>query len=114
MSETKPGALDAIHHVAVPVENVGEAVRWYTGHFRCSVSYEDSTWALLEFENTRLALVVPEQHPPHIGFEHPHAEEFGPLTRHRDGTRSIYLKDPSGNSIEILDAASTVREDGGA
>jgi extradiol dioxygenase family protein len=106
--------LDAIHHVAVPVEDVGEAVRWYTGHFRCSVSYEDATWALLEFENTRLALVVPEQHPPHIGFEHPHAEEFGPLTRHRDGTRSLYLKDPSGNSIEILDAASTGREEPGA
>lgn len=107
MSEKKLGELDSIHHVAVPVDNVKEAVRWYTGRFRCSVSYEDPTWALLDFENTRLALVVPDQHPPHIGFEHPNAEEFGPLTPHRDGTRSIYLTDPSGNSIEILDAAST-------
>lgn len=107
MSHKDLGDLDAIHHVAVPVKNVSEAVRWYTEHFRCTVSYQDPTWALLEFANTRLALVVPEQHPPHIGFEHPRADEFGPLTLHRDGTRSIYLPDPSGNSIEIIDAAST-------
>lgn len=107
MSETKAAELDAIHHVAIPVANVTEAVRWYTGHFRCTVAYEDATWALLEFANTRLALVMPGQHPPHLGLEHPHAEEFGPLTPHRDGTRSIYLTDPSGNSVEILDAAST-------
>jgi catechol 2,3-dioxygenase-like lactoylglutathione lyase family enzyme len=107
VSDSKQAGLDTIHHVAVPVRDVEEAVRWYSSRFRCRVLYHDPTWAMLEFENTRLALVVPDQHPPHLGFEHPDADAFGPLTLHRDGTRSIYLQDPSGNSVEILDAAST-------
>jgi hypothetical protein len=57
---------------------------------------------MLRFANTRLAFVVASQHPPHIGFTHPHAERFGVLKPHRDGTRSTYVKDPSGNAVEIL------------
>jgi catechol 2,3-dioxygenase-like lactoylglutathione lyase family enzyme len=106
VSDSAQTELDTIHHVAVPVRDVDEAVRWYSSRFRCRVAYQDPTWAMLEFGNTRLALVVPDQHPPHLGFEHPNAEEFGPLTLHRDRTRSIYLQDPSGNSVEIIDAAS--------
>jgi catechol 2,3-dioxygenase-like lactoylglutathione lyase family enzyme len=110
VSDSNQTGLDAIHHVAVPVRDVEEAVRWYTSRFRCRVAYQDPTWAMLEFENTRLALVVPDQHPPHLGFVHPGADEFGPLTLHRDGTRSIYVHDPSGNSVEILDAASVTND----
>ncbi|MFM8893395.1 MAG: VOC family protein [Planctomycetia bacterium] len=33
---------------------------------------------------------------------HPRAEEFGPLKGHRDGTRSCYVADPSGNPVEVL------------
>ena len=62
--------LDEIHHVAITVNNVAESVEWYTKHFRCDVEYQDETWALLEFGNTRLALVISDQHPPHIGFIH--------------------------------------------
>ncbi|MEI6255486.1 MAG: VOC family protein [Planctomycetota bacterium] len=94
--------LDEIHHVAIAVQNVAESVDWYRRHFRCEIGYQDDTWALLEFGNTRLALVIPDQHPPHIGFTHPKAEEFGPLKGHRDGTRSVYVADPSGNSVEVL------------
>jgi catechol 2,3-dioxygenase-like lactoylglutathione lyase family enzyme len=94
--------LDAIDHVAVPVTNVREAVDWYTRTFQCDVRYQDETWALLAFANVRLALVIPEQHPPHIGLVSDEAERYGVLKGHRDGTRSCYVSDPAGNSVEIL------------
>jgi catechol 2,3-dioxygenase-like lactoylglutathione lyase family enzyme len=97
-------ALDRIDHVAVSVRDIDEAVAWYTATFRCRVTYRDASWAFLEFDNLRLALVIPEQHPPHIALASPHAEDFGPLKTHRDGTRSTYVRDPSGNSVEILAA----------
>jgi len=94
--------LDALDHVAISVKDIADSVAWYTRTFRCAVSHQDATWALLEFGNVRLALVIPEQHPPHVAFKHPDAASFGRLKTHRDGTRSIYVADPSGNSIEIM------------
>ena len=96
--------LDSLDHVAIPVTDVGAAVDWYTRTFRCKVNYQDETWALLGFANTSLALVIPSQHPAHIGFVSPDAEKFGTLKQHRDGTRSCYVSDPAGNSVEILAA----------
>ncbi len=96
------GQLDSLDHVAIPVADIASAVDWYTKTFRCEVKYRDDTWALLAFANTRLALVIPEQHPAHIGFVSPDAEKFGALKTHRDGTRSCYVTDPAGNSVEIL------------
>ncbi len=98
--------LDTIHHVAIAVKDVGAAVEWYTKTFRCEIAYRDETWALLKFANISLALVIPEQHPPHIGFSSERAAEFGTLKPHRDGTRSVYVDDPAGNSVEIMDASS--------
>lgn len=95
-------ALDNLDHVAIPVEDIEVAVAWYRSQFCCEVAYQDDTWALLNFGNTRLALVTPGQHPPHVGFVSARAPELGPLTRHRDGTWSIYVKDPSGNAVEVL------------
>jgi len=94
--------LDSLDHVAIPVTDITAAVDWYTRNFSCEVKYRDDTWALLGFANTRLALVIPSQHPPHVGFVSPEAEKFGPLKTHRDGTRSCYVSDPAGNSVEIL------------
>jgi catechol 2,3-dioxygenase-like lactoylglutathione lyase family enzyme len=94
--------LDSLHHVAISVENISSAVEWYTQTFKCKVKYQDSTWALLEFANIQVALVLPEQHPPHIAFTSDRAESFGVLKTHRDGTRSTYIADPFGNSIEIM------------
>ena len=94
--------LDPIHHVAVEVKDVERAIRWYTERFRCRVIYRDDTWAFLEFANIKLALVLPRQHPAHIAFLRGDAQSFGPLTPHRDGTESVYIKDSEGNSVEIL------------
>ena len=99
-----PSSLDRIEHVAIAVADIPSAVAWYTSNFRCTVAYEDATWALLHFENMKLALVIPEQHPPHVAFASPRAEDFGELKTHRDGTRSVYVSDPSGNSVEIMAA----------
>jgi catechol 2,3-dioxygenase-like lactoylglutathione lyase family enzyme len=99
-----PASLDRIDHIAISVRDISEAVAWYTKTFRCKVTYQDATWAFLEFENTMLALVIPEQHPPHLAFTSPDAASFGPLKTHRDGTRSTYVRDPAGNSVEIMAA----------
>lgn len=95
-------SLDAVHHLAISVDDIGKAVDWYTTQFRCRISYQDATWALLDFSNMKLALVIPSQHPPHLAFESPEAEKFGVLKPHRDGTRSVYVTDPAGNSIEVM------------
>jgi catechol 2,3-dioxygenase-like lactoylglutathione lyase family enzyme len=94
--------LDSIDHIAIPVEDVASSVDWYKREFHCDVTYQDDTWAFLKFGNIKLALVVPSQHPAHIAFVSPDAEKFGALQLHRDGTRSCYVKDPAGNSIEIM------------
>jgi catechol-2,3-dioxygenase len=93
--------LDTLHHVAIAVTNVKETVAWYTHHFDCHVVYQDDTWAIVQFANVSLAFVVAEQHPPHIALlGNPAA--YGATQKHRDGTRSVYLKDPAGNNVEIL------------
>jgi catechol 2,3-dioxygenase-like lactoylglutathione lyase family enzyme len=98
--------LNRIDHIAIPVTDIASSVDWYLNHFQCEVKYQDATWALLGFANVQLALVIPEQHPAHLGFVTPEAEKFGALKTHRDGTRSCYVRDPAGNSIEMLAADS--------
>ncbi len=95
-------SLDGIHHIAVYVTDLASTVDWYLAQFKCEIRYRDDTWALVEFGNIYMAFVSQGQHPPHIGFVRPDAERFGELKPHRDGTRSVYVKDPSGNAVEIL------------
>jgi catechol 2,3-dioxygenase-like lactoylglutathione lyase family enzyme len=96
--------MDNIDHIAIPVENVATALNWYKSRFNCEVTYQDDTWAFIRFGNIKLALVIPSQHPAHIAFVSPDAEKSGALKLHRDGTRSCYVTDPAGNSIEIMAA----------
>ena len=103
MSDEKK--LDTLHHTALRVKNVKETVDWYTRRFRCVVEYQDATWAMLAFENVRLAFVLAEQHPPHIAIVGDPAA-FGEPTIHRDGTSSVYVKDPNNNNVEILALAA--------
>ena len=102
--QDKPGGLDRIDHVAIAVVDIASSVAWYTSTFRCAVAHQDETWAMLEFDNLKLALVVSRQHPPHLALKSPEAERFGTLKTHRDGTRSTYVTDPAGNSVEIMAA----------
>ncbi len=94
--------MDKIHHIAIQVEDVNKAVEWYSRQFDVELAYQDESWALLKFDNISLAIVVPGEHPPHFAVEDDEAEKYGELTPHRDGTASIYIKDPFGNAVEIL------------
>ena len=98
--------MDQIQHFELVVSNIDHAIKWYQSRFDLELSYSDKTWALLAFSNILMALVLPNQHPPHIAIELDNPNFFGPLTHHRDGTSSTYIKDPWGNSIEIMSRSS--------
>ena len=61
--------MEKIDHIAIVVTNINHAVNWYTNNRDCKVNYQDESWAELQFENIKLALVLPQYHPPHIAFE---------------------------------------------
>ncbi|MEN9556529.1 MAG: hypothetical protein RLZZ232_2815 [Planctomycetota bacterium] len=98
--------LDSMHHVAIEVRDIAESVDWYRAEFRCEIAYQDATWAFLKFANLHLALVLPGHHPPHIAFVSAKATTHPGLKPHRDGTRSVYISDVSGNSVELMDPTS--------
>ena len=100
--------LSSLHHVAIQVNDISQAARWYQSQFSCQLSYIDDSWALIQFANTSLALVLPNQHPPHLALSVENAGQYGPLKTHRDGTRSTYIKDQDGNVVELMDAESLV------
>mgnify|MGYP005999082847 FL=1 len=88
-----------IDHIGLVVDDVRTSVDWYIANWGASLIYCDDTWAFLQFENIKLALVVEGEHPAHIAFEDA-LLKGGKL--HRDGSRSVYEKDPSGNFIERI------------
>ena len=94
--------LDTVDHIAIEVQDIAESISWYTEQFNCEILYQDETWGFIKFNNIKLALVLPSQHPPHIAFKRDDAGAYGQLKMHRDGTKSVYIKDPNGNSIEIM------------
>ena len=90
--------MEKIDHIAIVVTNINHAVDWYTKNRDCKVNYQDDSWAELQFDNIKLALVLPQDHPPHIAFEDDSIEG----TKHRDGSESIYEHDTFGNIIEKI------------
>ena len=98
--------LDRLDHVAIVVPDIAAAVTWYATNMKCEVTYQDASWAMLKFANTGIALVLPGQHPGHLGFVTEDAEKYGVLKTHRDGTRSCYIYDPAVNAVEMLAADS--------
>lgn len=98
-----------LDHVAVPSTNIAQSVDWYVHRFGATVLYQDDTWALLSLGPTRLAIVSPQQHPPHIAVQVTPEQlaaasqsEGIPIDAHRDGTQGIYIHDPFGNAVELI------------
>ena len=98
-------------HVAITttVEKIKETVAWYVEKTSGQVLHLDKTWGLIETkDHLRIAFVVKSQHPPHIAFnisEEQHSnflEQGQKFKKHRDGSESFYLTDPSGNFVEFL------------
>ena len=92
-----------IDHIAVQVDNIYEACKWYHEHFVANVLYCDQTWALLQFDNIKLALILPNQHQNHIAIEvNPKKYPNLQFKQHRDGSNYHYLTDPWGNCVELI------------
>lgn len=96
-------------HVAVPSNDIPQSVEWYKSRFGASVIYQDKSWAFLQLGGTKLALVSPQQHPPHLAMtvsEQELADASAAtgiaIDSHRDGTKGIYLHDPFGNAVELI------------
>ena len=94
--------IKKFHHAAIAVTDIEKGVNWYTDTLSASILYKDDTWALLAIGDSKIALVLPNEHPPHLAFEWSNAEKFGLLKKHRDGTASVYVEDPFGNTLEFL------------
>jgi len=95
-------SLDIVDHIAVQVDDIAAAIAWYTDNFECRIAYQDDTWAMLEFANTKMALVLPGQHPGHVAFQKDSLDKFGEVKVHRDGMRYVYFEDPFGNTVEVV------------
>ena len=96
-------------HVAIPSNDIAQSVEWYRSHFGAEVIYQDTSWAFLKIGDTKVALVSPQQHPPHLAMRvseeqlQAAAKTAGlPVDVHRDGTRGIYIHDPFGNAVELI------------
>ena len=57
-----------IDHVAITAADIPATRQWYVEQFAAKVLYEDATWAFLQVGGSKLALVSPGQHPPHLAF----------------------------------------------
>ena len=91
-----------LDHVALQVEDPVLAANWYKEKFDADVLYCDGSWSFVQLDNIKIAFVLKTQHPAHIAFE---VDEFRPLDKvkqHRDGSSSIYKRDPWGNIIEYI------------
>lgn len=93
-----------VDHIAIQVESPQEAAEWYISNYGAELLYVDDTWGFIQFENIKLAFVVKTQHPAHFAFE---TSDFEGGKIHRDGSKSVYRRDPWGNIFELI----TYKED---
>lgn len=98
-----------LDHVAVQTQDVPGSVAYYVETFGAEVLYQDKTWAFLRLGQGKLALVTPSQHPPHVALRMNEADLQAaaaragkPVDVHRDGSKGIYIEDPSGNVLELI------------
>ena len=91
-----------IDHIAFIVEEPKLAAKWYQLNFDAEILYLDNTWAFIEFENIKFAFIKKGQHPPHFAIEVEEFEEGDVIKEHRDGTISVYKKDPWGIIYELI------------
>tara|TARA_Y100000310_G_scaffold74991_2_gene71247 strand:- start:2835 stop:3119 length:285 start_codon:yes stop_codon:yes gene_type:complete len=87
------------------VNNISKSVRWYEKNLLASTLYCDKTWALLQVKDTKIALTISSQHPPHTAFRVNSIDDFpsGCIpAQHRDGSWYYYQRDLDGNVIEWI------------
>ena len=57
-----------VDHVAINAGKLHETAQWYVQHWGAKILYQDDRWAFLQVGGTKLALLSPWQHPPHLAF----------------------------------------------
>jgi catechol 2,3-dioxygenase-like lactoylglutathione lyase family enzyme len=100
-----------LDHVAIVSRDMEADMEFYARlGFVIETRYDD--WVIMRDSNGRgVALLSPGGvHPAHFALRVPSRDEVDRIARehdetiseHRDGSVSVYLKDPSGNSVEII------------
>jgi catechol 2,3-dioxygenase-like lactoylglutathione lyase family enzyme len=109
--------LKRLGHVAIRVQNMEQAVRFYQS-LGLDLAWRDTDWAYLKAGSDGLALLGPDYKSAgaHFGFvfddrqalgeHHDRLKSLGitagAIHDHRDGTASFYGKDLDGNLFEFL------------
>ena len=111
--------VERLGHVAVRVQDISRAIKFYTG-LGMRMVWKSDDWCYLETGkgNDGLALLGPNYKAagPHFAFHFKNRAEVdqvhtrlksdgfyvGDIHDHRDGTASFYLRDPEGNWLEML------------
>jgi len=103
--------LSLVDHIAIQTTNIKSTINWYLSNFSCETIFKDKTWALLKFDNINIALVNPNEHPPHIAFKVSNIFEYGKPCTHRDGINYIYKEDDFGNVIELVENSFNLKKE---
>lgn len=105
-------------HIALVVENVEQAAKFYNTNFGFEIMYIFDEWGMVRKNKDDIAFIKKgSHHPPHFGLRVGSREEVdkafdklqtaginilrGPKL-HRDDSYSLYFSDPDGNAVEII------------
>ena len=100
--EAEKQELSKLDHVAICVHDLNAALAWYSSSFDCELVYRDDEQAILQFDNIRVALVMPSFQRPHLAFLKSDADTYGEIRDLVDGTESTFISDASGNLTELV------------
>ncbi len=94
-------------HIAILVDDLSEAEKWYTDNLSGSVVFRDNKYVRFKIANTCIALIDKKHYPyAHTGILVNDVKDLpvekGELVEHRDGTLGVYVKDPFGNYLEYI------------
>ena len=96
-----------VDHIAVLVDNLEEAEKWYLEHLSGKVTHKDKKYIRIQIKNTNIALIDKNHYShAHIGILVNNKEDLpidkGIVVKHRDGTIGVYVEDPFGNYLEYI------------
>ena len=99
--------MSKVDHIAVLVDNLEVAEKWYLEHLDCEVTYRDHKYIRISVDNTNIALIDKNHYPDaHVGILVENLDDLptdkGEVVKHRDGTIGVYIKDPFGNYLEYI------------
>lgn len=99
--------MSKIDHVAILVDDLEIAEKWYLEHTNGVVAFKDEKYIRIKVENTNIALIHSKHYPhAHMAVLIKNIEDLptdkGQVVKHRDGTIGVYVKDPFDNYLEYI------------